>query len=173
MDDNEIEMKVIHGFPGVGAPWWYREKGKLTAQNKAHEQTTPAQNDLTASTLLPSSIEPHTITDHKADIPAVEASPDLKDDANPDGTQKQEGGDSNHSIEKLGQPLWLTDQFVDRPCSVLWSGLFIIIIFVGVAAYFETYLPSPVTQRDFLDYENINTLLFDAREAAQGEIQEE
>jgi hypothetical protein len=53
---------------------------------------------------------------------------------------------------------------------VLFVGLFIIAIFVGVAVYFETYLPSPVTQRDFLDYENINTLLFDAREAAQGEI---
>jgi hypothetical protein len=74
------------------------------------------------------------------------------------------------SIGKLGEPLWLTDQFVDRPCLVLWSGLFVIGIFVAVAVYFESYLPSPVTQRDFLDYENINTLLFDAREAAQGEI---
>ena len=51
-------------------------------------------------------------------------------------------------------------------------GLVIIFLFIFVAAYFETYIPSSVTQRDFLDYGDINTLLFDAREAAQGEVQE-
>jgi hypothetical protein len=33
-------------------------------------------------------------------------------------------------------------------------------------------MPSPVTNRDFLDYNDLNTKLFDAREAALGEIQE-
>ena len=45
-------------------------------------------------------------------------------------------------------------------------GLFVIFVFLVFAVYFEVYWPSPVTERDFLDYENINTLLFDAREAA-------
>ena len=75
-------------------------------------------------------------------------------------------------LVRLGQPLWLTDQFVDRPCTVVCVGLVIIFLFIFVAAYLETYIPSAVTQRDFLDYGNINTLLFDAREAAQGEVQE-
>lgn len=33
-------------------------------------------------------------------------------------------------------------------------------------------MPSPITVRDLLDYSDIRTLMFDAREAAQGEIQE-
>ena len=78
----------------------------------------------------------------------------------------------DQELLRLGQPLWLTDKFVDRPLSVVCFGLLIIFLFIFVAAYFETYIPSSVTQRDFLDYGNVNTLLFDAREAAQGEVQE-
>jgi len=31
-------------------------------------------------------------------------------------------------------------------------------------------MPSPITNRDLLDYEDINTKMFDAREAATAEI---
>ena len=37
---------------------------------------------------------------------------------------------------------------------------------------FKSYWPSPITNRDLLDYADINTQLFDAREAAYAEIQE-
>ena len=72
----------------------------------------------------------------------------------------------------MGESLWLTDKFVDHPFQVICFGLFIIMIFTIFALYFQVYMPSPVTERDFLDYEDIITLLFDAREAAQGEVQE-
>ena len=59
---------------------------------------------------------------------------------------------------------------MDKPCYVVCIGLIIIMIFTVIAVYFDLFIPSAVTQRDFLDYSNINTLLFDAREAAQGEV---
>lgn len=76
----------------------------------------------------------------------------------------------NEELEKLGESLFITDLFVDRPWCVIFTGLGIITIFIYLAVAFETYMPSPVTNRDFLDYEDINTMLFDAREAAIGEI---
>lgn len=36
---------------------------------------------------------------------------------------------------------------------------------------YETYWPSPITVRDLLDYGDARTKMFDAREAAQGEVQ--
>jgi hypothetical protein len=66
--------------------------------------------------------------------------------------------------------MWLTDQFVDSPGKVILCGGFIIFIFVVVCLSFEIYWPSPITVRDLIDYTDIRTKLFDAREAAYGEI---
>ena len=72
----------------------------------------------------------------------------------------------------MGESIWLTDQFVERPWCVIFVGLAIITLFTYLAVVKETYMPSPVTNRDFLDFEDANTKLFDAREAAISEIQE-
>ena len=64
----------------------------------------------------------------------------------------------------------ITDLFVDRPWCVIFTGLGVIAIFTYLAVVFQTYMPSPVTNRDFLDYDDLNTQLFDAREAALSEI---
>ena len=76
----------------------------------------------------------------------------------------------NAELEKLGESIWLTDQFVDRPWTVIILGLLVCTVFTFLAVYYETYMPSPVTNRDFLDYQDATTELFDAREAAQAEI---
>ena len=67
--------------------------------------------------------------------------------------------------------MWLTDQFVERPGKVIFCGGVAIFFFVVLCLSFQTYMPSPITVRDFLDYEDIRTQLYDAREAAYGEIQ--
>ncbi len=41
---------------------------------------------------------------------------------------------------------------------------------VAICLYFQAYMPSPITIRDLLDFEDGRTKLFDAREAAEGEI---
>ena len=66
--------------------------------------------------------------------------------------------------------MWLTDQFVDKPATVIFLGLVILAIFTFFAVFYETYWPSPVTNRDFLDYSAETTRLFDAREAILAEI---
>lgn len=84
--------------------------------------------------------------------------------------EKSELDQEHEELEKLGESLWLTDLFVNKPVTVILSGLFVLAIFTFIAVYFETYWPSPVTNRDFLDYSDITTQLFDAREAAQSEV---
>jgi hypothetical protein len=74
-------------------------------------------------------------------------------------------------LEQLGKPLWIVDLSVGRPGLVILFGAMIIVSFTVVALYFETYLPSPVTNRDYLVYDDRNTLLLDARIAAEAEIQ--
>jgi hypothetical protein len=66
--------------------------------------------------------------------------------------------------------MFITNLFVDRPWCVIFTGIAIFAFFTYLAVAFKTYLPSPVTNRDFLDYNDENTKLFDAREAAMGEI---
>ena len=68
--------------------------------------------------------------------------------------------------------MWLTDQFVDSPWTVIFVGLAIVALFTAACALLESYWPSPITNRDLLDYGDINTQMFDAREAAYAEIQE-
>lgn len=55
-------------------------------------------------------------------------------------------------IERQGDSLWLTDQFVDRPLKVIGVGAVGIFFFVILCLAFQTYWPSPVTVRDLLDY---------------------
>lgn len=50
-------------------------------------------------------------------------------------------------------------------------GMVIIMAFVAACLGLRSYWPSPVTNRDLLDYGDEATLLFDAREAAYGALQ--
>ena len=74
-------------------------------------------------------------------------------------------------ILKLGDSLWLTDLFVDRPWTVVCFGGCVILGMVALCVGFKLYWPSLVTVRDLLDYSDIHTQMFDARRAAFGEIQ--
>ena len=80
--------------------------------------------------------------------------------------EKSELEQEDDELHSLGEPIWLTDQFVNRPFTVILLGLLVLAAFTFVAVYYETYWPSPVTNRDFLDYKDEATQLFDAREAA-------
>jgi len=80
--------------------------------------------------------------------------------------------EENAELEKLGESLWLTDMFCVYPKTVIFLGLVVIIGFTLLTFFLESYMPSPITNRDLLDYEDINTKMFDAREAATAEIQE-
>jgi hypothetical protein len=60
--------------------------------------------------------------------------------------------------------------FVDYPKIIIFIGFILILCFTFLTFWFELYLPSPITNRDLLDYSDINTKLFDAREAAAAEI---
>ena len=71
----------------------------------------------------------------------------------------------------MGEPLFITDMFVDRTCLCTGIGAFLILTFTGFCVGFKTYWPSPVTVRDLIDYTDIRTKMFDLREAAQGELQ--
>ena len=50
---------------------------------------------------------------------------------------------------ELASPMWLTDLFVNRPRTVIIFGAIIILSFTAVVLYFETYVPSPMTNRDY------------------------
>ena len=67
--------------------------------------------------------------------------------------------------------MWLTDQFIDRPFKVAIFGAVIILLFTAIAVWAETYMPSPITVRDLLDYSDTRTLTFDTKRAAEGYIQ--
>lgn len=73
-------------------------------------------------------------------------------------------------IEALGNSMWITDMYVDAPWKVVFFGAAVIGMFSLVCAGFELYWPSPITNRDLLDYSDIRTLMFDMREAAQGVV---
>lgn len=84
--------------------------------------------------------------------------------------QEIELEDADRELEKLGEPFWLTNQFVNRPFCVIIFGLGIIMAFAFFCVYYKTYWPSPVTSRDLLDYTHPNTVFYDTRQAAQAEI---
>ena len=60
---------------------------------------------------------------------------------------------------------------MDKPFAVVAIGLAIVAVFTFFCVITEAYLPSPTTWRDFFDYEDIRTQMFDAREAAFGDLQ--
>lgn len=66
--------------------------------------------------------------------------------------------------------MWLTDLFVKRPFTVMIFGAIIILGFTAAVIYFETYLPSPVTDLDYFIQNDRSTLLYKARLAAEAEI---
>ena len=89
--------------------------------------------------------------------------------------REQEALDLAHEhamLEQMAESIWLTDKFVDYPGTVICTGLAIVLLFSIITVLCESYLPSPITNRDILDYADINTNLFDAREAAYAEIQQ-
>ena len=69
-------------------------------------------------------------------------------------------------IEALGNSTWLTDMYVDAPWKVIMFGGAVIGLFTLVCVGLELYWPSPITNRDLLDYSDDKTLMFDTREAA-------
>lgn len=70
----------------------------------------------------------------------------------------------------MSESMWLTDKFVDYPISVIMIGLLVVGLFSLACFLLESYWPSPITNRDLLDYSDINTNMFDMREAAYAEI---
>jgi hypothetical protein len=54
---------------------------------------------------------------------------------------------------------------------VIIFGSGVIGMFTIVCVAFDLYWPSPITNRDLLDYSDIRTLMFDTREASQGVVQ--
>jgi len=73
-------------------------------------------------------------------------------------------------IEELGNSMWITDMYVDNPWKVIFVGAAVIGLFSLICVAAELYWPSPITNRDLLDYADVRTLMFDAREAAQGVV---
>ena len=69
-------------------------------------------------------------------------------------------------IEALGNSTWLTDMYVDAPWKVIMFGGAVIGMFSLLCIAMELYWPSPITNRDLLDYGDEKTLMFDMREAA-------
>jgi len=59
---------------------------------------------------------------------------------------------------------------VDKPVKIIVGGYSFFFLMVIICISFEAYMPSPITIRDLLDFEDIRTKFFDAREAAEGEI---
>lgn len=53
---------------------------------------------------------------------------------------------------------------------VIVVGLGAIFFIIMLVIIFKSYWPSPITNRDLLDYGDINTKMFDTREAAMSEI---
>lgn len=76
------------------------------------------------------------------------------------------------TLLRQAESMWLTDKFVERPWTVVFIGQLVIFLFVVLTVSFESYWPSPITNRDLLDYGDESTLLFDAREAVYSEIQQ-
>ena len=50
-------------------------------------------------------------------------------------------------------------------------GAVVILIFTIVAVWAQTWIPSPITNRDLLDYSDVRTQSFDTRSAAEAYIQ--
>lgn len=84
----------------------------------------------------------------------------------------QELEDENAMLEKLGESMWLTDMFVDYPKSVIFFGMVIVTGFVVAMVILESYWPSSITNRDLVDYGDMNTQMWDTEAAALIEIQE-
>lgn len=78
--------------------------------------------------------------------------------------------EENAELEKLAKSIWLTDKFVDYPITIILLGWGLICLFIVLCFLFSAYMPSPITNRDLLDYDDINTRMFDTREAATAEI---
>mmetsp|Transcript_40660 Transcript_40660/g.62002 ORF Transcript_40660/g.62002 Transcript_40660/m.62002 type:complete len:84 (+) Transcript_40660:786-1037(+) len=73
-------------------------------------------------------------------------------------------------LAKSGEPMWLTNLYVDYPFQIMAVGVGVFIVFTFFCVLYETYLPSPTTWRDFFDYEDYRTQMFDAREAIIGDL---
>ena len=66
--------------------------------------------------------------------------------------------------------MWITDFIVKRHKLIIIFGAIIMLAFTVLSLYNETYLPSPVTDRDYFVQNDRNTLLYEAKLAAEGEI---
>ena len=84
--------------------------------------------------------------------------------------RQKELEEEERELERMSQSFWLIDRFVDNPWCVIITGLVIIYMFIGLTLWFTLFWPSPITNRDLLDYGHINTKMYDAREAALYEI---
>lgn len=65
--------------------------------------------------------------------------------------------EENAELEKLAESIWITDIFVDYPITVILVGLAAIVGFIVATFMLGSYMPSPITNRDLLDYSDINT----------------
>ena len=53
--------------------------------------------------------------------------------------------------------MWITDAFVDNPVKIIVGGYAFFFLMVVICIWFEAYMPSPITIRDLLDFEDIRT----------------
>jgi hypothetical protein len=73
----------------------------------------------------------------------------------------QELEEENAALERMSQSIWLTDIFVDYPKSVIFFGIVVIAGFLTAMILLESYWPSAITNRDLIDYSDLNTQMWD------------
>ena len=74
-------------------------------------------------------------------------------------------------IEELGRPLCIANIFVDHYFKLIFFGILIVGSCVMLVIFTGIYMPTPPSNRDYLDFSDIRTQMLDMREAAEMYVQ--
>lgn len=93
----------------------------------------------------------------------------VNDEPNKGQANQQQQLDPNYidQLIKEGEPNWLTNQYVDRPCCVLTTGIILLFIISGASFALGYYDLNPQNNREYLVWTDSMVVDWDKQNAAK------
>lgn len=75
--------------------------------------------------------------------------------------------ESEEALLKDSQPMWLTDQYIIRPCVSILLGFLLLIIFTFIAVKLDYFALNPASQREYLIWDDPRAKAWDKKLVAE------
>jgi hypothetical protein len=84
-----------------------------------------------------------------------------------EGKNAEKLSEADEALLRDSEPMWLTDQFINRPCTSIGIGMLTLFVLTGVAVMLDYFALTPANTREYLIFSDPRTYAWDMKILAE------